>query len=331
MAKSDRPRPAQSPRKDLSLRWLEVFQICAEKGSLQAAAEETGLSISTVSHHLRSLEEHLGIALFDHRRRPLVLTTKGRVFWRSVEPALLTIRRAQAEASAGDVTEASYLRLGAIDDFDSDITPELAVHLAETMPRCDFSFHTDMSHTIIGMLHKRQLDVGITSTPPDGLQGLVQRPFLRDPFLVVAPAASEVSASDLLDGRSDLPFLRFSSHLIIARQIEGQLKRLGLSLPPRFECSSNPTLMAMVASGAGWGISTPLHYTRARRFHDQVRIEPFPARKFARVLAVLATPDCAHSVIDMVDRKVRELVTYHAIDPMLEKAPWLKDSFALRD
>lgn len=331
MAKSDRPRPPQSPRRDLSLRWLEVFQICAEKGSLQAVSEETGLSMSTVSHHLRSLEEHLGIALFDHGRRPLVLTTKGRVFWRSIEPALLSIRRAQAEASAGDVTEASYLRLGAIDDFDSDITPELAVHLAETMPRCDFSFHTDMSHTIIGMLHKRQLDVGITSTPPDGLQGLVQKPFLRDPFVVVAPTQSNASAAELLEGKSDLPFLRFSSHLIIARQIEGQLKRLGLTLPPRFECSSNQTLMAMVASGAGWAISTPIHYARARRFHDQVRIEPFPAQKFARVLAVLATPDCSQSVIAMVDEKVCHLVTQHAIDPMLERAPWLKDSFVLQD
>ena len=95
-------------RKDLSLKWLELFQICARKGSLQDTAAETGLSISTVSHHLKSLEDHLGIALFDHSRRPMVLTPKGHVFLRNIDDALLAIRKAQAEASSGNLTEARY-------------------------------------------------------------------------------------------------------------------------------------------------------------------------------------------------------------------------------
>mgnify|MGYP001385135846 CR=1 FL=1 len=40
----------------ISLKWLEVFHLVACHGSVQAAAREAGLSISTVSHHLRSLE-----------------------------------------------------------------------------------------------------------------------------------------------------------------------------------------------------------------------------------------------------------------------------------
>ena len=103
---------AAASQKDLSLKWLELFQITADKGALQAVAEETGLSVSTVSHHIRSLEEHLGVALFDHGRRPLVLTAKGRAFLANIEGALLAIRRAKAEAAAGDVVEASHLRIG---------------------------------------------------------------------------------------------------------------------------------------------------------------------------------------------------------------------------
>ena len=58
-----------STSKDLNLKWLELFHICAQKGTLQAAAQESGLTISTVSYHLRSLEDHLGVALFNHSRR----------------------------------------------------------------------------------------------------------------------------------------------------------------------------------------------------------------------------------------------------------------------
>ena len=39
---------------DLSLKWLEVFKLTAALGSVRAVAKETGLSISTVSHHLKS-------------------------------------------------------------------------------------------------------------------------------------------------------------------------------------------------------------------------------------------------------------------------------------
>jgi len=69
-----------SKKKDLNLKTLELFQICAEKGSLNAVSNDTGLSISTVSHHLRGLEEYLGVALFDHSRRPMILTPKGQLF-----------------------------------------------------------------------------------------------------------------------------------------------------------------------------------------------------------------------------------------------------------
>ena len=48
----------------LSLRWLEVFLMTAQSGSVQTAAQQAGLSVSTVSHHLKSLETKLGHTAF---------------------------------------------------------------------------------------------------------------------------------------------------------------------------------------------------------------------------------------------------------------------------
>ena len=64
----------------ISLKWLEVFHLMACHGSVQVAAREAGLSISTVSHHLRSLEAQLGVTLLNHARRPMTLTPVGAVF-----------------------------------------------------------------------------------------------------------------------------------------------------------------------------------------------------------------------------------------------------------
>ena len=323
------PRPPTS--KDLSLKWLELFQTCARKGSLQATARETGLSISTVSHHLRSLEEHLGIDLFDHTRRPLVLTTKGHVFLRNIDDALLSIRKAKAEASAGNITEASFLRVGSIEDLDSDITPELAVSLSRKMPGCDFLYHTGTSGNITQMLHNRQLDLGISIRPSEHLGDLQDRPLFRDPFVVVLPTQTDFSISDVLAGTGELPFLQFSSELIIAQQIKAQLSRLGLTLPNRFECGNSQTLMAMVASGAGWTITTPLLFSHALRFQSKLQMHKFPGKSFSRTLALITTPDCSRSVVDLVEGQLRTLIQDHVIAPLSATTPWLRGQVMLID
>lgn len=320
-----------SARKGLNLRWLEIFQRCARNGSLRETAIETGLSTSTVSHHLRSLEDHLGVALFNHTRRPMVLTPKGHVFLRDIEIALRTIRKAKAEASAGDLSEASYLRLGTIEDLESDVIPDLAVHLSQRMPDCDFLYHTATSREIIGMLRDRELDLGIATTPPDRMRDLQDRPLLRDPFVVVLPSDLELSGPDVLKDGFKLPFLQFSSDLIIARQIEAQLRRVGFTLPHKFECGSNQTLMAMVAAGAGWTITTPLLFSRAKRFHPKLRMQPFPGKRFARTLSMITTPDCSRSVLEIVQSRLQSALEAQVIQPLLETAPWLEDQFRLVD
>ncbi len=318
-----------SKPRELSLKWLNLFQICATKGSLQGAAEETGLTVSTVSHHLRSLEEHLGVELFNHSRRPMVLTPKGQVFLRNIETALLDIRKAEAEASAGNLSEASYLRIGAIEDFDSDIIPELAVFLSDCMPRCDFLFQNGTSAAIHELLRNRQLDLGITASPSEKPRDLDDRFLLRDPFVVVLTTNEARPVEEIVAGRTPLPFLRFASSLMISRQIEAQLRRMNIVPPHRFECSNHQTLMAMTAARAGWTITTPLLFARSRRFHGQLRMHPFPGKSFARTLSILSTPDCSNAIVELIDSELRKRITEHAIEPFRKTAPWLNDAFKL--
>lgn len=318
-----------SSNKDLSLKWLQLFQVYARTRSLQATAAETGLSNSTVSHHLRSLEEHLGVALFDHTRRPMVLTPTGHNFLRNISQAMQGIRKATAEASSGNIADASYLRVGTIEDLDSDVTPELAVHLSQKMPGCNFLYHTGTSNEIIKMLRHRELDMGIVTSPAKSMNDLIDWPLLRDPFVAVLPKAAELSLPDIVAGHTKLPFLQFSSDLIIAGQIEAQLRRLGVQLPNKFECGNNQTLMAMVAAGAGWTITTPLLFSRARRFQSKLQMHPFPGKSFGRTLSLITSPDCAQSVIDLVSHKVRQELSRQVIADTHRTIPWLGDQFTL--
>lgn len=316
-------------RKDLSLKGLELFQLVSKRGSLQMVASETGMSISTISHHLKNLENAIGVELFNHNRRPLVLTPTGQAFLQNIGDALLAIRKAKAEASAGNLAEASYMRLGTIEDFDSDILPDLAVHLASYMPKCDFSFRSGDSHTIIEMLRNRHLDIGVTTSPTDRPTDLNETPLLKDPFVVALPKGWDSQIDAVFSGGSDLPLIRYAPDQIIGRQIAAQLKRTGQSYLSRFECSNNQTQLGMVAARAGWAITTPLLYARAKRFHGKLSLHPIPGKSFSRRLVIYNTSDCSEKVRNVVATKLQTLISEQIIRPMQVEFPWLEGSLKL--
>ena len=177
-------------RKALSLRGLEIFQLVAKSGSVGKVAAETGLSISTVSHHLRSVEESLGVSLLNHARRPMVLTPAGSTFARYVEDGLRLIRRGEIELTSGDLSRIHELRFGIVDDFDNEIAPALTQFLARAMPKCTFKHHTRTSLDIIRLLTEQKLDIGVATRPITDIFGLTEYPLLRDPFVIALPASS---------------------------------------------------------------------------------------------------------------------------------------------
>lgn len=317
-------RPSQ-----LSLKWLEIFQLVARFGSINTVAQETGLSVSTVSHHLRCLEDALGLSLIDHSRRPMTLTAEGAVYLPYIEGALTLLSRAQTEVYSGRITETRSLRLALIEDFDSEVAPELARQLAVGLPNCAFSHFTRPSHEILEMIGKQDIDVGVASQPVFDVKRVVEYPLLRDPFVLVVPAQKDLAPEAYLDGRAGLPFLRYSHAQIIGTRIETQLRRMRISLPNQFEFESNEALLGFVANGEGWAITTPTSYARAQRFQSRLRLLPFPGKGFARYISLYAVETYNGAVVDMLNTRLRRLLQARIVDPVTDSMTWLREGFHL--
>jgi len=314
-------------RANLSLRGLEVFLLLARSGSVRKVAAETGLSASTVSHHLRGVEDSLGVALLDHSRRPMVLTASGSVFARHVEEGLRAIRRGETELIAGDLAETRELRFAIVDDFDSEVAPDLAQFLARAMPKCTFMHHTRPSHEIIRLLYERKLDAGVATNPGSDTSGLIEHPLLRDPFVLALPAENSPDPEALISGRATLPLLRYSHNQVIGTLIEAHLRRSRISLPNRFELESNQSIMGMVAEGSGWAVTTPNSFGRARRFHDRIVLCPFPGREFTRTLSLFTTEVYPANMAGLIAQSLRRLINMHFVGPVTQRYPWLTAGF----
>lgn len=306
--------------KGVTVRGLEVFEALAATGSVAQAAQTTGLSQPAVSQQMRNLETALGAELVDHGRRPMQLTPAGRSFLVRAQTVLSQLRLAQNELTVMDLTHLSTLSLGMIDDFDNDLTPRLVTILAESLTKCRFKLISAPSHEISAALQARNLHIAVAASSGEVLDGIVEYPLVRDPFILVAPRA-QGTADEIMQS---LPLLRYDRDQLIGRQIEAHLARQKLEFPERFEIGAHLSLMTLVSRGVGWGVTTPLGYMRAARFHEQIEAHPLPFKPFSRNISLFASADWADRVPRDVARTMRSLVQELVIDPAIRRLPWLE-------
>ena len=314
-------------QKTLSLRWLEVFQLISKSGSIQKVAQETGLSISTVSNHLRSLESALGVDLVDHTRRPMGLTPAGVVYARYVYDGLMTLKRGEAEIRSGSWQHATDLRMALLDDFDNEVGPELFQFLSTALPRCSFRHYTRPSHEIIEKLQAQKLDAGVATRPVGLLHDLIEYPLMRDPFILVVPLDFSSDVKDLTKPDCSLPFLRYSRDHTIGKQIETQLTRLKILLPNRFELECNQSIIGLVSEASGWTVTTAASYHRAQRFHDKVKVVRFPGKSFARTVSLFTTSFYPAATSQLIHEALQKSLRQHFTDPISARFPWLTEEF----
>jgi DNA-binding transcriptional LysR family regulator len=96
------------PRPLPSLNALHAFEAAARLGSVNRAATELQVTHGAVSRHIRSLEEELGIALFQRQGRGLALTPAGQRLRDTSTAAFAQLREVCNELRQ-DATRASFV------------------------------------------------------------------------------------------------------------------------------------------------------------------------------------------------------------------------------
>ena len=303
------------PEGRVTLWGIEVFVASAEEGSISAAARRLGVSPSAVSQQLAALEAALGATLLDRSGRPVQVTPAGAMFRRHAQTILNAASEARAELAMADLSGMTTLRLGVIEDFDSDVTPRLLSALAHDLKGCRFLLETGASHRLMDQLEARALDIVIAAdadqTPEDWRE---VHPILSEPFIAVVPPGASID---------DLPLIQYTARHLMGRQIAAHLARHGLKPAHRFELDSYAAILAMVAGGEGWTILTPLALHQARAFRDHVEVRPLPLPPLTRTLSLSARAGILHGVPAQIAQRLKPLIAKVVISPALATTPWL--------
>ena len=96
---------------------IALFLQIVEKGSLVAAGREAGLSPTTVSERLATLESHFGVVLLNRTTRALNLTEEGRTLVEGAKQVLGDVQDLESRSRLGAETLSGTIRVSAPSDL----------------------------------------------------------------------------------------------------------------------------------------------------------------------------------------------------------------------
>lgn len=142
---------------------LTCFLCAADKLNYTKAAHELFLSVPTITHHIQSLEEELGVSLFYHNKRSAQLTPEGQLFYKDAMDIMDRITLSKKRMLSQKNHTLEMLRIGCTSNAE-------IMNLSSILK----SFHTICSHVqpqlsvmqydrLIQAILDEQLDIAFVS------------------------------------------------------------------------------------------------------------------------------------------------------------------------
>ena len=221
---------------------LATFLAVAQARNFSEAGRRLGLQQSTISQHVRKLEQAAGRRLFLRDTHSVVPTADGEAM-EGFARAILEANERASRYFAGSQLR-GRVRFGASEDFVSSRLPEVLADFVRLHPRVDLALTVDLSATLYQMLDAGELDLVLCKRRTDGERG---RLVWRDRLAWIGTEATRI------DPAQPLPLILYTPPSITRTAALQTLERAGRSW--RIVCSSGSLSGLRAATLAGLGIT----------------------------------------------------------------------------
>src|ERR1700759_5693671 len=152
---------------------LQTFLAIAQTRSFTRTAERLGLRQSTVSQHIRKLEDEAGRRLFVRDTHSVAMTADGEAMIEFARGILAANERAERYFAGSELR--GRLRFGASEDFVTSRLPDLLREFVRTHPLVEFELTVGLSGELNEKLERGELDLVCGKRRPGGDRGRVVR------------------------------------------------------------------------------------------------------------------------------------------------------------
>lgn len=239
-----------------AVRELECFVVAADHLNFSKAAQQLNLSQPPLTRHIQSLEEKLGVKLFERNTHSVSLTEAGVLFREDAQAILSHLDRASATLRRASQGETMRLRLAFIGALLDEKLVGLLQRFRQLHPACQVQITDLPASAQLTGIKAGELDGGfIGARPAKPMKGFAFAVWGTEPLMLALPENHELAKfRDLtwqhLKKRNWVMVSRIAAPAF-RQQVALLEKTHGLSARVIQESDRVPAILTMVAAGSG--------------------------------------------------------------------------------
>ncbi|MEM1254214.1 MAG: LysR substrate-binding domain-containing protein [Cyanobacteria bacterium P01_H01_bin.21] len=241
----------------MELRHLHYFIAVAEELHFSRAAKRLCISQPPLSQQIRSLENELGVKLFERTKRQVQLTEAGKTFLERSYLVLEQLEQAISVTQQIGRGEVGQLAIGFVDTAMYTLLPEILRIFRAQFPAVQLQLHELTTAQQIQALHQKRVDIGIVRSTINE-PGLSVECFLTESLVLALPESHPLSAQTQvsLSTLADELFILFPVKLgpVFYEQIIHSCQQAGFRPKVAQEAVQMQTIVGLVAAGIGIAI-----------------------------------------------------------------------------
>lgn len=271
----------------INFRQLEVFRAVAETKSFTRASHALFISQSTVSQHIRELEDSLGVMLFNRNRRNVSVTPAGENLLEHGRTIFQMLEEAETAAKTVRDPYCGKLSFGCASTTLLYHLPNILMDYTRKYPNVELNITGGTVQDVAAQMWSGVLDLALV-VPPLSSPALEKIQLFEESFVIVVPASHALAKRHSL-AAADLAGERF----ILSRPGQNTRKLIDrymfrARVTPRvaIELAETEAIKAMVARGLGVSLLPESAFQDASAMNG-LKTFPIPRRELRRSLAVV--------------------------------------------
>jgi len=287
----------------MDLHQLRVFQAAVKSGGFTRAGEELHLSQSTVSQHIKLLEEELGCPLFMRVGKRVLVTESGSVLLQYAERIFRDLKNAEMAIREMNSLKRGTVRFGVGPTTLIYRLPHVLRDYQRRFPDIELIVLSGTTEFLLGALKSQHLDLAIVmQTGPQ--PGLTLTPLGHEEMVIVLNSEHPMANKRTLapDELASLRFILYEKKTAMQNLIDRFFDSLGVAPAITMEVENNEAIKSLVRVGLGASI-LPLCAISKESSDGTLRILRIKGKPLVRHLS-LASADT-----EILPRAIQELAS----------------------
>lgn len=283
----------------LKISQLRALVAVAERGNFSSAALDLGLSQSTISHAIATLEEELDVVLLFRGRHGATLTPIGEQVIQEARQILQLLGTIRQKTNLARKLQSGQVRVASVRSIATNILPEIIAQFRGKFPEINVAIADyDRYAEVEQALREGKADVGLTILPTTAEFETWE--LFRDEFVALLPPGTLHPDMPLSwEELTNYPMILNLRSVQHNRVVHDHLLQFGQILKVEYEVREDSTILSMVKQSLG---ATVIAQLAAEPIPDgiQVRSLPVPLERIIGV-AILADVLLSREVFAFLD------------------------------